>query len=672
MLAYDDAAFFYFFTTVLLVYLVPASFLLGKKAVGVLLCDRPGPDDLTEARTREEELTVAKIQAAKRRANPLKHPCYLIHCTVVILLWFSVVWMTGQLKVDGQIEQFDPFAILELESGADTKAIRKAYRRLSLKYHPDKNPGDGMANEKFMMVARAHEALTDEEAKANFEKFGNPDGRQSLEVSIGLPSFLLEKENHTSILLVYLLCLVVLIPLVVWCWYSNSKQYGERNVMENTYRQYAYFLKQETPLKTLPEIFAASQEFQNLPLARTGRAQKELQTYAARFQRSKEMAKPKRFTLKAAQRDPRARVPFGNNVLLHAHLMGLPLCAENQAVVDAMLEKMPRLLEAMVFVSTLVGRRMWTTTAVAAIRFSQLLTQGLWLRSSSLEQLPHFGEREASHCLRGRKKGKDKTGGGYTVRDFILTEPSQRKGLSQLDDWQVREVERVCAAVPVLEVDARCSVLDEEEIAEQDLVTLTVKITRTNVAEDGRAPPVFAPRFPVQRRESFWVLFSLPDSPRLIAIAQVAGQERTVQTEIKFRAPAKAGKYAFEVQVLSDSYMGCDRKVRFEMDVVPLDSLPKYEAHPDDLALDYQPTLFDMVQNGGMMPGDDTDSEDEDEDDAVELTEAQRKRREARLVRRRTAREDGDTDTGTDTDDDPPELVDGEKEEKGEEKKKDK
>lgn len=50
-------------------------------------------------------------------------------------------------------------------------------------------------------------------AKENWQKYGNPDGKQALEVSIGLPTFLLDKENHTTILLAYLIVLVVLIPL---------------------------------------------------------------------------------------------------------------------------------------------------------------------------------------------------------------------------------------------------------------------------------------------------------------------------------------------------------------------------------------------------------------------------------------------------------------------------
>ena len=66
-----------------------------------------------------------------------------------------------------------------------------------------------------MLIAKAYEALTDETAKANWEKFGNPDGKQSLEVSIGLPTFLLDGQWKYVILLSYLFGMVVIIPTLV-------------------------------------------------------------------------------------------------------------------------------------------------------------------------------------------------------------------------------------------------------------------------------------------------------------------------------------------------------------------------------------------------------------------------------------------------------------------------
>jgi len=86
-----------------------------------------------------------------------------------------------------------------------------------------------------MKVAKAYEALTDDEAKRNWLEYGNPDGKQSLEVSIGLPTFLLDEANHYAILCIYLGVLVVIIPAIVAAWYQYSRKFGENNVMYETY-----------------------------------------------------------------------------------------------------------------------------------------------------------------------------------------------------------------------------------------------------------------------------------------------------------------------------------------------------------------------------------------------------------------------------------------------------
>merc|ERR1711865_614066 len=85
----------------------------------------------------------------------------------------------------------------------------------------DKNPNNQGAEEKFMVIAKAYEALTDPEARENWEKYGNPDGKQSMEVSIGLPSLLMDSGNHTMVMIVYLLILVIVIPTGVWKYYSR-------------------------------------------------------------------------------------------------------------------------------------------------------------------------------------------------------------------------------------------------------------------------------------------------------------------------------------------------------------------------------------------------------------------------------------------------------------------
>ncbi|MFN5310924.1 MAG: DnaJ domain-containing protein, partial [Flavobacteriales bacterium] len=54
----------------------------------------------------------------------------------------------------------DYYEVLGISKGADESDIKKAYRKLALKYHPDKNPDDASAEEKFKEAAEAYEVLS--------------------------------------------------------------------------------------------------------------------------------------------------------------------------------------------------------------------------------------------------------------------------------------------------------------------------------------------------------------------------------------------------------------------------------------------------------------------------------------------------------------------------------
>lgn len=67
----------------------------------------------------------------------------------------------------------DPYEILGVSRNATQEEIKKAYRKLAHKYHPDKNPGDKQAEEKFKQINNAYEILSDPEKKANYDRFGH-------------------------------------------------------------------------------------------------------------------------------------------------------------------------------------------------------------------------------------------------------------------------------------------------------------------------------------------------------------------------------------------------------------------------------------------------------------------------------------------------------------------
>ncbi|KAG5467047.1 hypothetical protein LSCM1_01227 [Leishmania martiniquensis] len=113
---------------------------------------------------------------------------------------------------------FDPHAILGLPTSASTAEIKKTYRALSKRYHPDHNKTEG-ARELYIQVRRAYKALVDREAFEE-EEMKNV---QQFSVGVALPRFLISRE-HDGIVLFGLLGLLIGLPIYIWYTFTNDKK----------------------------------------------------------------------------------------------------------------------------------------------------------------------------------------------------------------------------------------------------------------------------------------------------------------------------------------------------------------------------------------------------------------------------------------------------------------
>eukprot|EP00434_Breviolum_minutum_P038657 symbB.v1.2.034298.t1/scaffold4403.1/size40110/2 len=214
LLSYDGHAFLYFALTILSVILLPWTYYLIK----AILFPRPSaeldfesggaskPDgcevqlcktSFMEAR-RRNGLAIAKAKRF-RGAN-------LMQIIGLILGWLLMVRVLFELKdAPTELRTFDPYDILGVSRGAELREIKKAYHVKSLQHHPDKDKDNPLAPVLFQQVSKAYAALTDESARKNYEKYGNPDGPVQMKAG-SLPRSMVKVDDRSMMKINQALC----------------------------------------------------------------------------------------------------------------------------------------------------------------------------------------------------------------------------------------------------------------------------------------------------------------------------------------------------------------------------------------------------------------------------------------------------------------------------------
>ena len=81
----------------------------------------------------------------------------------------------------------DYYELLEVDKNASGEEIKKAYRKMAMKYHPDRNPGDKEAETKFKEINEAYEVLKDEQKRAAYDRYGHQAFTQGAGMGGGNP-----------------------------------------------------------------------------------------------------------------------------------------------------------------------------------------------------------------------------------------------------------------------------------------------------------------------------------------------------------------------------------------------------------------------------------------------------------------------------------------------------
>lgn len=80
---------------------------------------------------------------------------------------------TPTIEADAMPVTRDYYEVLSVDRHADGETIKRAYRKLAMKYHPDRNPGDADAEQKFKECAEAYEVLSDPEKRRRYDRYGH-------------------------------------------------------------------------------------------------------------------------------------------------------------------------------------------------------------------------------------------------------------------------------------------------------------------------------------------------------------------------------------------------------------------------------------------------------------------------------------------------------------------
>lgn len=175
---------------------------------------------------------------------------------VLVVGWATVayIWVTYAKEVSLQ-GLFDPHTILDIPYTATDREIKSKYRKLSLKFHPDKISRDLTQKAKeemeaaFIKINLAYKALTDEVTKNNLKLYGHPDGPQEVTQGIAIPKFLVEGKYSPIMLVIYFALIGVILPAVVGNWWSNVKSHTKKGLHVDTAAHFTRKLADKNPGK---------------------------------------------------------------------------------------------------------------------------------------------------------------------------------------------------------------------------------------------------------------------------------------------------------------------------------------------------------------------------------------------------------------------------------------
>ena len=605
-LQYDDSAFYFFGSTILTCIVIPwAIFLYYEYRDYARVNTRKIPVSNTDHSKR----ILSEIK--KRRKIPTS---FKLRVGLVVFLAYLLSISIKGAMLARNLKTFDPYEILGVEEGVGDKEIKSQYRKLAKIFHPDKNPGDPDASQKFMLITKAYKCLENEEARTACLEFGNSDGRGVFQVGIALPSFLLKKENKLVVMAIFFIIILIVIPSIGLYFYQSSEKVDEFGTKKSLFYYALQFMKNENILfKNFIEIISVSEELRPILGVKPNQVQPLSKLINKEFVPKMGMDNFRPF-LK----------PF---YLLYAYMNGTKIHESLQDDLYFVLKNSTSILNSLLEISLevyslkeehvkqLLGKPLKYEVIERLINFSQHLFQGMWLHDPQVLQLPGIERDNIESFKRKFKKHLE-------LKPYIKNPDMQTKLFTFLNDepYHLKNLQSALRSITNLEINLKQTVKLEDDVVDDkicagDIFSVQIEIERKNPV----IGYIHSKALPFLKLENFIILILEPEKNSILFYKKVASLEPKIVEEYTQFA-YRPGKLSLKVIVMVDSYIGLDEEKTIDIDIYPpVVKNEEDKIHPDDeKALKEESMLKSMLDE---VNKDAIDSDEEVEEETQPIDE---------------------------------------------------